>query len=298
MDKKLIKKINKLKKEKGAIILAHNYQRPEIYEVADFIGDSFELSKKARDATEKIIVFCGVKFMAETAKILSPDKTILLPEITAGCPMADMIGVEELVNFKKEHPNAKVVSYVNTNADTKTETDVCCTSSNAVEIVEGIDADEILFVPDKNLGSYVQKKTSKKIISWNGFCVVHERIRKEAILEMRKKYSEAIIIAHPECRSEVVDACDYAMSTGGMVKFARENNGKTIILATERDMINRLKRDNPNNKYLTVGGPCVNMKRTTLNSVLRALEDEIYEIELSDDVLTRAKDAIVRMVGG
>ncbi len=294
--KDLIKKINELKKEKNAVILVHNYQSPEIYEVADFIGDSLELSRKAVETDKNIIVFCGVKFMAETAKILNPGKTVLLPAFDAGCPMADMITLEQLKEFKKKHPEAAVVSYVNTNADIKAESDICCTSANASEIVNSLREDHIIFVPDKNLAAYVQTKTSKKIIPWEGFCYVHDRIMEEYAELAKKLHPNAIFIAHPECSPEVLKHADEIISTGGMIKFAKEHDNKEIIVATEIDMVNILKRENPTNKYFTIGKICINMKKTKLRLILDALQKNQYQINVSEEIRIKAKKALDRML--
>jgi len=294
--KELIEKINKLKKEKKAVILVHNYQRPEIYEVADYIGDSLGLSRQAAETDKDLIVFCGVKFMAETAKILNPDKTVLLPEIDAGCPMANMITVEELRGFKAQHPNAAVVAYVNTNADVKAESDACCTSGNAVELVNSMEEAEILLIPDKNLGNYIQSKTDKKIISWQGYCYVHNNILTKKAKIAKEKHPDAIFLAHPECPKEILEYADEVCSTQKMVKFAKENNNKEIIVATEMDMINRLIQENPTNKYFTIGKICVNMKKTTLEKVYAALKKNKYEIEVPEETRIKAKKSLDRMI--
>jgi quinolinate synthase len=295
-NKKLIEKINKLKKQKNAVILVHNYQRPEIYEIADFIGDSLELAKKATGLKQETIIFCGVKFMAETAKILNPDKTVLLPDRTAGCPMADMITLEQLKQFKKENPKAKVVTYVNSNAEVKTESDVCCTSANAVDIVKNLDAKKILFVPDKHLGDYVKKQTKKNIISWKGFCPIHDKITEKEAKKAKQNHPYALLIAHPECPKNVLKHADYIFSTGGMVKFVRKNSNKELIIATETNMINRLKKENPNNKYYTIGKTCSNMRKITLQSVLNALEKNKYPVTVPEEMRIKAKKAIDRMI--
>lgn len=295
-DKELIESILRLKKKKNAVILAHNYQRPEIYEVADYIGDSLGLSRKATEVDEDIIIFCGVRFMAEIAKILSPEKTVLLPASDAGCPMADMITVEDLRKFKEQYPGAAVVAYVNTNADVKAEVDACCTSGNAVALVNSLEEDTVLFVPDKNLGDYVQSKTDKKIISWEGHCYVHNRILVEAARKVKEENPDSIFIAHPECPQEILKYADEVCSTEQMVKIAKANNGKDIVLATEKDMINRLRNENPNNNYYTIGGVCFNMKKTTLQKVYDALKEEKHKIELPEDVRVKAKKSLDKMI--
>src|SRR3989338_514636 len=230
---KLISQILDLKKQRNAVILVHNYQRPEIYKIADYIGDSLELSKQAAKTDADVIVFCGVKFMAETAKILSPDKTVLLPTLEAGCSLADMATPEKLKELKKLHPNAAVVSYVNTNADIKAMSDICCTSMNAVKIVNSLPNKEIIFLPDKNLGRYVASKTDKKIILWDGYCFVHDKLKAKMLQDLKKKNPNAQIIAHPECREDILQAADHICGTGGMAKFANSNGAKDFIVVTE-----------------------------------------------------------------
>ncbi|MCI5196308.1 MAG: quinolinate synthase NadA [Candidatus Electrothrix sp. AW5] len=293
---KLKDTINALKKKKGAIILAHSYQQEDIYDIADFVGDSYELSVKAMHCQESTIVFCGVKFMAETAKILSPEKTVLLPAEKAGCPMADMITLDQLKNFKAKYPGVPVVSYVNTNADVKTETDICCTSANAAKVVDSVQGDRVLFVPDKNLAGFIAQRTEKEIIPWNGFCKIHHRITPEMIREAKSNHPDAVVIGHPECKVEVSELFDYALSTGGMVKYAQENSNKKIILVTVDNMANRLRRENPSNKYITLGMVCQDMQMTDLNSVLNALEKGQHEVKLDHETIGKAKTAMERMV--
>jgi len=295
-DKKLIEEINKLKKEKDAVILVHNYQRPEIYEVADFIGDSFELSKKASEVKSKIIIFCGVSFMAETAKILNPDKTVLIPDRTAGCPMADMITAEQIKELRKKYPNAAVATYVNSNADVKAVSDVCVTSSNAVKIIGNLPQEEIIFVPDKNLASYTQSKTSKKIIIWPGFCCVHEKIKPETIVKAKEAHKDAKVIVHPECRKEVIALADAVCSTSQMITFAKESEAKEFIVVTEEGMVNRLKREVPNKEFYALGGLCTQMKKITLSSVLNSLKNNVYEVKLSEDMIEKSKNSLLKML--
>jgi quinolinate synthase len=294
----LTEEIIRLKKKKNAIILVHNYQRPEIQEIADFLGDSLDLAKKAAETDAQIIVFCGVKFMAETAKILSPEKTVLLPVKEAGCPMADMVTAEELRELKEKYPNAKVVAYVNTNADVKAESDVCCTSANAVKVVKNIDAEEIIFVPDKNLASYCQRFTNKKIIPWDGYCYVHEGITKEEVLQAKKKFPDALLIVHPECNPAVIDLADEVLSTGQMVKFAKKSDKKRFLIGTEEGLIYRLKKENPEKEFYTAGSPkvCRDMKLTTLNDVYRALDEECFTIELPEEIAKRARNSLELML--
>jgi len=297
MMKKIQNKIIKLLKEKKAVLLAHNYQINEIQQIADFLGDSLGLAQKAAETEAKTIVFCGVKFMAETAKILSPSKKVLLPEIDAGCPMAKMITPEDILDLKKQHPEAKVVSYVNTTAEVKAVSDVCCTSSNAVEVVKNINADKIIFTPDTNLGHWVQRFVDKKMIIWDGFCYVHSGITPEEVMQAKNKFPEAPVIVHPECCKKVIDLADKVGSTGYMVKFARESDSNHMIIATEAGLIERLQRENPDKKFYSVGLPkiCQNMKKISLESVYFALENNQYEINLSDKIINSANKALKLM---
>lgn len=295
----IVEEIVRLKRKKNAIILVHNYQRPEIQDIADFLGDSLGLAKKAAKTDARIIVFCGVRFMAETAKILSPEKIVLLPRKEAGCPMADMITAEELRELKEKYPDAKVVSYVNTNADVKAECDVCCTSANAVKVVQKIDADKVIFVPDSNLADFVSRwNRDKEIIPWDGYCYVHEEIRINDVKKAKELHSDAVLIVHPECKREVIDLSDEVLSTGGMVKFARNSNARKIIIGTEEGLIYRLKKENPKKIFYTAGPArmCKNMKITTLEDVYLALKEEKYKIEIDEEIRKRAKKALDKML--
>ncbi|OGJ17879.1 quinolinate synthase [Candidatus Pacearchaeota archaeon RBG_13_36_9] len=295
-EQNLIKEIKQLKEKRNAVILVHNYQRPEIYEIADFIGDSLELSRKAAETDKDIIVFCGVRFMAETAKILNPGKTVILAAEDAGCPMAEMINAKQLKELKKKHPKAAVVCYVNTNAETKAECDICCTSANVVDIVNSLKEGEAIMAPDKNLAAYTQTKTKKSLIPWNGYCPIHQEIKEKSAVLAKKQNPGAIFIAHPECPQEVLRHADYIFSTGKMLDFAKENTNKTIILATETDMINRLEKENPKNKYLSIGGLCPDMKKTTLEKVKEALEKNQYEIKVPEDTRKKAESSLRKMI--
>jgi len=295
----LTEKINKLKVEKDAVILAHNYQIGEVQLIADHLGDSLELSRLAANVKDKTIVFAGVKFMAETAKILSPKKKILLPRLDAGCPMADMITVDELRYLKEQHPKAKVVTYVNSGADIKAESDACCTSSNAVAVVSNIDADEIIFIPDRNLGSYVQSQVpNKKIILFEGYCYVHNRIKKQEIADMKELYPKAKFIAHPEVRSEVAEIADEVLSTSGILRYTSSSNAEEFIVATEEGLLERMRRENPSKKFYPALRPkiCQNMKRTTLNDVYLSLKHERYEIEVDDEISRKALKSLNEML--
>jgi quinolinate synthase len=293
-----VKKIYKLKDKKNAVILVHNYQSGEIQDIGDYLGDSLGLSQQAKSTKAEIIVFCGVKFMAETAKILSPEKKVLMPRKEAGCPMANMVTPEDVLALRKKHPNAKVVSYVNTNADVKAVSDVCCTSANAVEVVKNIDSDEIIFVPDKNLGSYVKRFTDKKIILWDGYCYVHNNISKEDVLFAKKKYPEALLLVHPECSPTVIDIADEVLSTSGMLKFAKKSRAKKFLIGTEEGILYRLKKENPEKVFYNVGTPrvCSDMKLTHLEDVYLALKEEKNEITLSKDIISASQKALEEML--
>ncbi|HOM03064.1 MAG TPA: quinolinate synthase NadA [Acetivibrio sp.] len=295
----LIQKINELKKEKNAVIVAHNYQNDEVQEIADVIGDSLALSRYCANNDKDVIVFCGVHFMAESAKILSPSKTVLLPEIDAGCPMADMVTAEALREEKKKHPGAVVVCYVNSSAEVKAESDICCTSSNAIEVVKSIPEKDILFVPDRNLGSYVaQKVPEKNIILWEGFCITHHRINVDQVREIRKIHPDALLLVHPECKKEVWEEADFVGSTKQIIDFAKESGHSKFIIGTEMGVVYKLKKDNPNKTFylLSQGLICPNMKKTTLESVYNALNEMKYEIKLDEDIRLNAKKALDRMI--
>jgi quinolinate synthase len=294
---KIQQKIFELKKKRDAIILAHNYQLPEIYDVADFIGDSFELALKAREAEAKTIIFCGVHFMAESAKILNPTKRVLIPDLTAGCPMADMVTAEDLRNKKKELPEAAVVCYVNSTAEVKAESDVCVTSSNALKIVSKLPEKQILFVPDEHLGSWVgEQLPEKEIIPWLGFCVVHTRVSPEKIHTAQKAHSEAVTLAHPECPKEIRDLADHVCGTGGMVRYVRENPVTEFLVATEPGMLERLRREAPEKKYYSLCTECVNMKKITPEKVLGCLENDEFEISVLENVAAGARKALDKMI--
>ena len=297
-DAELTEKILSLKKKRNAVILVHNYQLGEIQDIADFMGDSLGLSQNAAKTDAEVIVFCGVHFMAETASILCPDKVVLLPDINAGCPMADMITAEELRKKKGEFPNATVVCYVNSSAEVKAESDVCCTSANAVEVVESVDAQEILFIPDQYLGHYASTKTDKKIILWPGFCPTHVRILPEHITQMRKEYPQAKVVVHPECRPDVIALADEVLSTGGMRRFARETDAREIIVGTEIGILHRLRKENPGKKFIpaTEQAVCPQMKLITLEKVLWSLEEMAPEVKVPEEIRLRAKSAVDKML--
>lgn len=296
--REVLNRVNRLKKEKDVIILAHNYQIEEVQETADFLGDSLGLSIEASKVTESIILFCGVHFMAETAAILASNKTVIIPDRTAGCPMADMITGKQMREWKKANPGAPAVCYVNTTAEVKAECDICCTSSNALEVVESLDADKVLFAPDKNLAAYVARFSSKKIIPWDGYCYVHNNILPRHIREQKSLHPDAEVWVHPECRPEVIDLADKVFSTGKMVNEAGKTNKKEVIIGTEQDMITRLKKVNPGVSYYPAKASivCSNMKKINLAKVLHSLEELVYEVHVPEKIAQRARSAIERMV--
>ena len=297
-DVKLVEEILSLKRERNAVILVHNYQLGEVQDIADFVGDSLELSQDAAKTEAEVIVFCGVQFMAETASILCPDKVVLLPDIHAGCPMADMITAESLRERKRGLPNATVVCYVNSSAEVKAESDVCCTSANAVKVVESLDAEEILFVPDYYLGHYVSTKTDKKISLWPGFCPTHVRIQPQDIIKLKKEHTQAKVVVHPECRPEVIALADEVLSTGGMCRFAPKTEAKEIIVGTEMGIIHRLRKENPGKRFISVSEQaiCPTMKLITLEKVLYSLEEMAPEVKVPEDIRLRAKAAVDKML--
>jgi len=296
----IVDRINELKKEKNAVILAHNYQLPEVQDIADFTGDSLGLSIKAAHTTADVIVFCGVYFMAETAKILSPQKTVLIPDPSSGCPMADMITAKQLRELKAKHPHAKIMSYVNTPAEVKAESDFCCTSANAIEMLNNAfdENDEIIFVPDKYLASYSCKQTGRKAIIWQGYCPSHIKILPEDILKQKKLHPQAKVMAHPECTAGVLELSDVVVSTSGMLRFAKESDAKEFIVGTEVEMIYPLKKENPEKEFYPASklAICPNMKKINLPKVLRSLETMTHAIELPEDIIKRATNAIENMI--
>lgn len=297
--KNIVERIKELKEKKQAVILAHNYQSGEIQDIADFVGDSLDLSRRAAQTEAKIIVFCGVHFMAETAAILSPQKKVLLPDANAGCPLADMITVEELMELKAKHPEAIVVSYVNTSADIKAISDICCTSSNGIKIIESIPEDkQIIFTPDQYLGGYIAKQTGREMILWDGFCPTHMRISIKTIQSTKTAHPEAKVVVHPECRTEVVAIADAVFGTMGICRYVQQSKDKEFIIGTENGIIHRLKKENPEKSFYPASDliVCPNMKLTTLEKVLWALEEEQYWVQVPDDIARRAKKAIDGML--
>ncbi|MBP2029566.1 quinolinate synthase [Methanohalophilus levihalophilus] len=294
----IAEQIQDLKEELNAVILAHNYQRCEIQQMADFVGDSLGLSQQAVKQDADVIVFCGVDFMAESAAILSPDKTVLLPVKEAHCPMSAMAEAPALREAKAKHPDAAVVCYVNSSAAVKAESDICCTSSNAVEVVNSLDADEILFVPDMNLGNYVSRFTDKKIITWEGHCPVHHQMVAEDILLAKHEHPDAEVLVHPECRAEVIDLADAALSTSGILKHVSESSSLEFIIGTENGMLCGLEAQNPD-KMFYIASPfavCVNMKMITPSILLESMEEMKHVVTVPEDLRTKAKLALDRML--
>ena len=297
-DSELIEQILDLKKQNNAVILVHNYQRGEVQDIADFIGDSLRLSQNAAKTDADVIVFCGVHFMAETASILCPDKVVLLPDVNAGCPMADMITAEKLRQRKQELGDVTVVCYVNTTADVKAESDVCCTSANAVKVVESLGAGEILFIPDQYLGHYVSTKTGREMHFWPGYCPTHVKITSDDILQRRKEYPQAKVVVHPECRPEVIELADEVLSTSGIIRYAREADTKEIIIGTEIGIIHRLKKENPGKVFIPASkkAVCPNMKLITLEKVLWALQGMELRVTVPEEIRLKAKSAVDKML--
>jgi len=294
----LISRIAALKEERKAVILAHNYQIAEVQDIADFVGDSLELSQRAAATTAEVIVFCGVHFMAETASILSPEKKVLLPDVNAGCPMADMITAAGLREMKEQFPGSSVVCYVNTTAEVKAESDICCTSANAVRVVESLNGGDIIFVPDQYLGDYVRGQTGRSMHLWPGYCPTHVKIRPEDITERRREHPGAKVVVHPECRPEVIALADETLSTGGMIRYARRTDVAELVLGTEPGIIHRPKKENPGKKFFAASekATCPNMKLIRLEKVYWALESLKPEIKVAEDIRLRARTAVDRML--
>lgn len=298
MNRELKERLKVLKKERNAIILAHYYQRDEIQEVADFRGDSFLLAQKAAETDAEVIVFCGVHFMGESAKILAPNKKVIIPDERAGCPMADMVNVEGLRKLKEQHPSAKVVTYINSSAEIKAETDICCTSANAVRVIQSLDAEEIIWVPDKNLGHYVQQHTDKKMIIWEGYCNTHDMLTVKDVVEMRAAYPNAEFVVHPECRPEVVAMGDFVGSTTAILKYCKESDCKEFIVGTEDGTGYQLRVDSPdkNFHFATKFLVCPNMKVNNLKKLVKALETMKPEIYVPPAIADRARLSLERML--
>ncbi len=299
MNERLLKKIKRLKETHRAVILAHNYQPAEIQDLADFTGDSLGLSIKAARTDAEVIVFCGVKFMAETAAILSPQKTVLLPDRFAGCPLADMVTAKQLRELKQKHSDALVVCYVNSPAEVKAESDYCCTSANAAELVNSLPPDKpIIFVPDRHLGQFVAERTKRDLILWPGYCHVHVLITEDDIKNAKAKYPDAVVMAHPECTEPVKKLSDEILSTGQMLKFVENSSAKKFVIATEVGIIHALKKRNPDAQFFpaTEKAVCPNMKRITLDKVIASLENMQYKITVPEDIRVKAKKSLDRMI--
>jgi len=297
--KGMVQKIKDLKKKRRALILAHVYQRGEVQDMADFTGDSLALSKMAVDTDARVIVFCGVRFMAETAAILNPDKVVLMPREDAGCPLADMAGVEDLLIKKKKYSGVAVVSYVNSSASIKAVSDICCTSSNAVEVVNSLKENKVLFLPDKNLGRFVASKTKKEVILWDGFCYVHHHnIKPKEIKRIKTIHPQAEIMVHPECQLQVIDLADFVGSTGQMSEYVAKNKSREFIVGTERGMLHALQKENPNKRFYSPSplAVCQDMKLTKLENVVSALENMQFQIRISEEIAIKAKKALNAML--
>jgi len=293
----LIHKINMLKKEKNAIVLAHNYQTPEIFHgVADIAADSLALAIEAKKTNADIIVVCGVHFMAETAKLMNPNKKVLLPDMSAGCSLASSITGKDVRMLKEKYPSVPVVTYVNTSADVKAESDICCTSANAVKVVESLGADKVIFLPDQYMAKYVQTKTKVQIISWVGTCIVHERFSAQEVEDVRKQNPDIVVLAHPECPPEVIAASDFTGSTSGMSNYVKNNQPKKVMLVTECSMSDNVQINNPNVQFIKPCNLCPHMKTITLSKVLECLEKEINEILIPEIISKKAQKAVERMI--
>jgi quinolinate synthase len=298
-DQRLIDEIRTLKAQRKAVILAHNYQAAEIQDLADFCGDSLGLSIEASKTEAEVIVFCGVRFMAETAKILSPRKTVLLPDRHAGCPMADMITADQLGGLKQKHPDALVVCYVNSSAEVKAESDYCCTSANAVALVQSLPRDrEIIFVPDQHLGQFVAKQTGRDLILWPGYCPTHVLISQDDVRKVREQHPDAVVIAHPECAEPVKDLADALLSTGQMIRYVKNSPAQRFVVATEVGMIHPLRKVRPDAEFFPAGsrGVCPNMKKITLEKVLASLAGLQFQIEVPEEIRLKAERSLQRMV--
>jgi len=297
--KQLKEKIAELKRElKKAVIVAHNYQRPEVQDIADFVGDSLELARQCTEIDANTIVFCGVLFMAETAAILNPDRTVLLSEGSAGCPLADMISIDELKEWQQRYPRASVVSYVNSSAEIKAESDICCTSANGVKVVESVPNNEILFVPDQNLGHYISTQTKKNVILYPGFCSVHHRLRREEAELAKKRHPGAQLLVHPECQPEVIAMADATLSTSQMLRYAKSSSHNSFIIGTEEGILYRLRKENPEKSFYLIAEKqiCPNMKKTTLETLARTMELQENKVTVPEAIRVKAKEAIDRML--
>ena len=296
--KQLKEKIAGLKEELKAVIVAHNYQRPEVQDIADFVGDSLELSHQCTQVDAETIVFCGVRFMAETAAILNPDRTVLLSEGSAGCPLADMINGDELRKWKQKYPQASVVCYINSTAEIKAESYIGCTSANGVEVVDSVPSDDIIFVPDQNLGHYISTQTKKRLILYPGFCYVHHRIKPEQIKLAKELHPEAKVIVHPECRPEVIAMADAALSTSQMLRYAKASSRNSFIIGTEEGLLHRMRQENPDKSFFLISNRqiCTDMKKTTLQILARTMELRQNIVTVPEEVRLKAKQSVDRML--
>ncbi len=294
----LREEVLQLKKKLNAVIVSHNYQLPEVQDIADFVGDSLELARRCAEMSAETIVFCGVDFMAETAAILNPDATVLLSAVTACCPMAAMISENDLNEWKEKYPKAAVVAYVNTTAAVKAGSNICCTSANAVKVVESLPNDEILFIPDKNLGHYISTKTSKRMILYPGYCITHDRLRAEEGKLAKLNYPEAKVIVHPECREEVIELADAVLSTSQMIRYAKESPATTFLIGTEMGLLHRLQKENPTKTFYLLSPSliCVNMKWTRLETVVETMKLKRNRITVPEETRVKAKKALDRML--
>jgi len=298
MNREIEIRIKELKKKHNAIILAHNYQIPEVQDIADFLGDSLDLAMKATKTDAENIIFCGVDFMAQSAKILNPSKNVIIPDIEAVCPMANMVKPDDLKKLKNKNPDAEVVAYINTTAETKTLSDICCTSANGVKIVKTLKSNKVIFIPDRNLGLYIQRFVKdKEMILWPGICPIHHNIRKDEILKLKRQHPDAEILVHPECRPEIIDISDHVFSTSGMVNYAKNSDKKEFIIGTEKELCYRLKKENPDKTFYPLKKAiCPNMKKITLEKVLNSLETLEQKIILPDEIMNKAKQPLQRMM--
>jgi quinolinate synthase len=298
MDREILLEIKELKKRNNTIILVHNYQLPEVQDIADFIGDSLDLAMKAIKTGSDNIIFCGVDFMAESAKILNPTKNVIIPDIEAKCPMANMVNLNDLNKLKNENPDAEVVAYINTTAKTKILSDICCTSANGIKVVKSLNSKKVIFIPDKNLGAYIQRFVKdKEMILWPGICPTHHRIRKEDIQSIKKNHPKAEVLVHPECRPEIIDISDHVLSTNGMVNYVKSSDTKEFIIGTEKELCYRLKKENPDKIFYPIKTAiCPNMKKITLEKVLNSLRTLKPKIKLSNEIMKKAKQPLQRMI--
>ena len=298
MDSSIQQKIQDFKKNTNTIILGHNYQLPEIQDISDFVGDSLDLAKKATNIDAENIIFCGVTFMAESAKILNQDKNVIIPDKNAQCPMAHMVKAKELIKLKEKYPEAEVVSYINTTAEIKCLSDICCTSSNGIDIVRNTKSKKVIFVPDRNLGSYIQANVkNKELILWPGFCSTHNNIRKKEIVNLKESYPRAEVLVHPECKPEIIDIADQVLSTNGMVNYSRKSDKMEFIIGTEKELCYRLRKEIPNKLFYPIKTAiCPNMKKITLEKVLNSLETLEPKIQLSKKILDEAIIPLQKMM--